>query len=67
MVDEVLKAKDSLLKNCKISVLATVDESGVPNSSYAPIAIDEDGYIYIYILVSYLNTHQIFYLILKYQ
>ena len=55
MVDEVLKAKDSLLENCKTSVLATVNESGIPNSSYAPIAIDEDGYIYIYI--SELSKH----------
>ena len=46
---EAISEKKLLLDNLDTVILSTIDESGMPNSSYAPIALDENGYIYIYI------------------
>ena len=45
---EAISEKKLLLDNLDTVILSTIDESGMPNSSYAPIALDENGYIYIY-------------------
>ena len=55
MINEILKEKENLLSNAMSAIMATTDSKGLPNSSYAPIAIDDNGIIYIYI--SELSKH----------
>ena len=46
---EAARERDSLLNHFKTVILSTVDESGEPNASYAPAAIDENCNFYIYV------------------
>lgn len=55
MSNEVLKEKNDLLENAQTTILATVDKNGNPNSSYAPVFIDQNLNLYIYI--SELSQH----------
>ncbi len=58
-MDEILKEayleKDSLIQNMQTVVLSTKCDDGIPNASYAPSALDSDGFYYIYI--SKLSKH----------
>tara|TARA_Y100000590_G_scaffold230730_1_gene260051 strand:- start:2415 stop:2930 length:516 start_codon:yes stop_codon:yes gene_type:complete len=47
--------KNILFENTKSAILSTVDKNGNPNASYAPIGIDEENNMYIYI--SELSKH----------
>ena len=52
---EALSEKDKLMTSMKTIIISTINDDSIPNSSYAPAAIDEDGYFYIYI--SKLSQH----------
>ena len=52
---EAIQQKENILSNMQSIILATVDGLGLPNSSYAPSAIDSEGFFYIYI--SELSKH----------
>ena len=52
---EALKEKDKLVKAMNTIILSTNDNNGIPNSSYAPSCIDQNGNFYVYI--SELSKH----------
>ena len=52
---EAIQEKNNILLNMQSVILSTVSEDGLPNASYAPAVIDNDGSIYIYI--SELSKH----------
>ena len=54
-LSKAIEEKEKILKEMDSVILSTVDVEGVPNSSYAPVASDEDGSFYIYI--SELSKH----------
>ena len=41
--------KNILLKKARSAVLSTIDNNGIPNASYAPIAIDIEKNIYMFL------------------
>ena len=47
--NEVKIEKNLLLENVNTAILSTVDDIGQPNASYAPIGIDSENNMYIYI------------------
>lgn len=58
-MDESLQAAqadlDRLLENTRSLMLATIDETGRPEASYAPFVRDQDGRLYVF--VSALSRH----------
>ena len=52
---EAILEKNNLLSNMKSIMLSTVDKDNLPNASYAPSVIDDDGNFFIYI--SKLSKH----------
>ena len=40
---EALSEKDKLMTSMKTIIISTINDDSIPNSSYAPAAIDEDG------------------------
>ena len=52
---EAIQEKNNLLSDMKSIILSTVDREKLPNASYAPSAIDDEGNFYVYI--SELSKH----------
>tara|TARA_Y100001968_G_C18902848_1_gene501569 strand:+ start:25 stop:537 length:513 start_codon:yes stop_codon:yes gene_type:complete len=52
---EAINEKNDIVKKMQSINISTICENSVPNSSYAPAAIDEEGNYYIY--VSELSKH----------
>ena len=46
---EASRERERLLKNFQTVILSTIDDSGEPNASYAPAAIDDECNFYIYV------------------
>ena len=55
MSAESIQVKNDMVANMNTIILSTIDNSGNPNSSYAPCLIDDDVNLYIYI--SKLSKH----------
>ena len=51
MSAESIQVKNDMVANMNTIILSTIDNSGNPNSSYAPCLIDDDVNLYIYIVI----------------
>ena len=54
-LSEAIKEKERIFSEMDTIILSTTDDKGMPNSSYAPTALDNEGNFYIYI--SELSKH----------
>ena len=55
ILNKALKEKEKIINSMDTVILSTNDNQGIPNCSYAPTCIDDDGNFYIYI--SELSKH----------